>query len=155
MRSISLSLRVERFSALKWVFVFLVALLGLRSAEAHPSRVIADVVLSEQRLYLTVDGSRAAVWPVSTARRGYRTPVGSYRPRRLQAVWYSRRYDWAPMPHAIFFRGGYAIHGTYEVRSLGRPVSHGCIRLAPAAAAMLFSLVRSVGPGATLIRVRP
>jgi hypothetical protein len=34
----------------------------------------------------------------------------------------------APMPHSIFFRGGYAIHGSYATGSLGRPASPGCIR---------------------------
>lgn len=82
-------------------------------------------------------------WPVSTARWGYRTPVGSYRPERLERQWYSRKYDWSPMPHAIFFHGGYAIHGSYEVSRLGSPASHGCIRLAPANAATLFSLVKA------------
>lgn len=138
---------------MKWAFVLYV--LVATPAFANPARVVADISLAEQRLYLTVDGMLRAVWPVSTARRGYRTPIGAYRPRRLEAVWYSTRYDGAPMPHAIFFRGGYAIHGTNEVRSLGRPVSHGCIRLAPGAAATLFSLVRSVGPGAAVIRIRP
>jgi len=46
---------------------------------------------------------------------GYRTPNGSYRPERLERQWYSRKYDWSPMPHSIFFSGGYAIHGSYEV----------------------------------------
>ena len=49
------------------------------------------------------------------------------------------------MPHSIFFKGGYAIHGTGYVRYLGRPASHGCIRLAPGNAARLFSLVRQHG----------
>ena len=36
-----------------------------------------------------------------------------------------------PLLMAIFFRGGYAIHGTNMVGRLGRVDSHGCIRLAP------------------------
>ena len=108
-------------------------------------RVRAEIYLSEQRLYLYVDGRLSDKWPVSTARRGYRTPVGSFRPIRLERSWYSRKYDWAPMPHSIFFLGGYAIHGTTEVKRLGRPVSHGCIRLHPSNAARLFRLVRQVG----------
>ena len=108
-------------------------------------RVRAEIDLSEQRLYLYVDGRLRNKWPVSTARRGYRTPVGSFRPIRLERSWYSRKYNWAPMPHSIFFLGGYAIHGTTEVNRLGRPVSHGCIRLHPSNAARLFGLVRQVG----------
>jgi lipoprotein-anchoring transpeptidase ErfK/SrfK len=57
------------------------------------------------------------------------------------------------MPHSIFFRGGIAIHGTYETAGLGRPVSHGCVRLQPANAAALFGLVEHEGLGATTIVV--
>jgi hypothetical protein len=57
------------------------------------------------------------------------------------------------MPHSIFFHGGYAIHGSYEINRLGGPASHGCIRLHPANAAALFELVKSEGTGATSIVV--
>jgi len=79
---------------------------------------------------------------VSTGRWGYSTPNGSYRPQWLARKWFSRKYDWSPMPYSIFFNGGYAIHGSYEVSRLGRPASHGCIRLHPANAAVLFALVK-------------
>jgi hypothetical protein len=46
------------------------------------------------------------------------------------------------MPYSIFFNGGYAIHGSYEISRLGRPASHGCIRLHPSNAAILFALVQ-------------
>jgi lipoprotein-anchoring transpeptidase ErfK/SrfK len=99
------------------------------------------------------DGIPAYSWAVSTARRGYRTPVGTYRPTRLHKMWYSKKYENAPMPHSIFFRGGYAIHGTYYVKSLGRPASHGCIRLHPDNARTLYDLVRAYGSGSTQIVV--
>ena len=73
---------------------------------------------------------------------GYRTPNGTYRPQRLARKWFSRKYDWSPMPYSIFFDGGYAIHGSYEISHLGRPASHGCIRLHPENAAVLFALVK-------------
>ena len=47
------------------------------------------------------------------------------------------------MPYSIFFDGGYAIHGSYEISHLGRPASHGCIRLHPKNAAILFALVQA------------
>jgi lipoprotein-anchoring transpeptidase ErfK/SrfK len=68
----------------------------------------------------------------------------------MERMWYSRKYEWSPMPHALFFRGGYAIHGTYAVRQLGRPASHGCVRLAPGNARTLFEMVRARG-GAQII----
>lgn len=104
--------------------------------------VVVTVDKSAQRLTVNVDGHTQYQWPVSTARWGYRTPNGSYRPQRLERQWYSRKYDWSPMPHSIFFNGGYAIHGSYEVSRLGRPASHGCIRLHPNNAATLFNLVQ-------------
>jgi lipoprotein-anchoring transpeptidase ErfK/SrfK len=94
-------------------------------------------------------------WIVSTARRGYRTPIGTFRPLRLERVWYSTVYDNAPMPYSVFFHRGYAIHGTTEISKLGRPVSHGCVRLHPDNARMLFELIRRYGRSATTIVVRP
>lgn len=113
--------------------------------------VVIHVDRGSQTLTVVVDGARYATWPVSTARRGYRTPAGSFRPSRLERVWYSSKYDNAPMPYSIFFAGGYAIHGTNAIGSLGRRVSHGCIRLHPAHARQLFGLVQSYGRGATRI----
>ncbi len=121
------------------------------AAPAAAGSVVARVDLSEQRMYVSIAGKPAYSWPVSTARRGYVTPTGSYRPTRLHRRWYSRKYNNSPMPYSIFFRGGYAIHGTNALKSLGRPASHGCVRLAPGNAATLFQLVSSYGPRNTRI----
>jgi hypothetical protein len=112
---------------------------GLAPADAG---IVVTVNKSTQRLSVAVDGEVRHVWPTSTARWGYSTPNGVYRPERLERTWYSRKYDWSPMPYSIFFHGGYAIHGSYEISRLGRPASHGCIRLRPSHAAVLFDLVR-------------
>lgn len=104
--------------------------------------IVVTVNKSTQRLSVAVDGDVRYSWPTSTARWGYSTPNGSYRPQRLERKWYSRKYDWSPMPYSIFFHGGYAIHGSYEISHLGRPASHGCIRLRPSHAKVLFNLVR-------------
>lgn len=113
--------------------------------------IVARIDNSQQRMRVYVDGGLAYVWPVSTARRGYRTPPGHYRVQRMERMWYSRKYDWSPMPHALFFRGGYAIHGTYSVRQLGRPASHGCVRLAPGNARVLFEMVRARGGAGVVV----
>jgi hypothetical protein len=116
------------------------ALLGaLTRAEAG---IVVTVDKTAQRLSVSVDGFPRYEWPVSTARWGYRTPNGTYRPQWLARKWFSRKYDWSPMPYSIFFDGGYAIHGSYEISHLGRPASHGCIRLHPDNAAVLFALVQ-------------
>jgi lipoprotein-anchoring transpeptidase ErfK/SrfK len=133
----------------------LVALLFvlLGAAGSAQAGVVATVSLSSQRMYVSVDGRPWRSWPVSTARPGYRTPTGTYKPHTL-AVWHrSTIYSGSPMPHSIFFKGGYAIHGSYETKYLGRPASHGCIRLHPSAAAELFALVRQRGSSNTTIRI--
>ncbi len=114
--------------------------------------VVAQIDQSRQRMRVVVDGRTAYDWPVSTARRGYYTPNGSFRVGLMAPMWRSHKYHGSPMPHAMFFRGGYAIHGTYSTGSLGRRASHGCIRLAPAHAAALFSLARGRGGAAVVIR---
>ena len=133
----------------------LLPLLALLLGFAAPAEagVVARVSLSSQRMDVFVDGRPMYSWPISTARRGYHTPVGTFRPQAL-AVWHrSTIYSGSPMPHAIFFHGGYAIHGSYETRYLVRPASHGCVRLHPAAAAELFLLVRQHGTGNTVIKI--
>jgi lipoprotein-anchoring transpeptidase ErfK/SrfK len=135
--------------------VLLFPILGLMLGFAAPADagVVARVSLSSQRMEVFVDGRPMYSWPVSTARRGYRTPTGTFKPQSL-AVWHrSTIYSGSPMPHAIFFHGGYAIHGSYETAYLGRPASHGCVRLHPAAAAELFSLVRQRGSKNTVIKI--
>jgi len=121
---------------------------GLAPAQAG---IVVTVDKSAQRLSVTVDGAPRYQWPVSTARQGYRTPNGSYRPQRLARKWFSRKYDWSPMPYSIFFDEGYAIHGSYEIAHLGRPASHGCIRLHPQNAALLFALVKERMDDTTIV----
>lgn len=126
--------------------------LGMASSGASAAqRLTAKIDLSEQKLYLYVDGRLRNTWPVSTARKGYHTPTGSWRPTRLERDWHSRKYNWSPMPYSVFFLGGYAIHGTTAVKSLGRPASHGCVRLHTNNAAQLFRLVQRYGRNETRI----
>ena len=121
--------------------------------EAHAGKVVARIDLSTQTMYVSIGGEPTYAWPISTARRGYVTPVGNYRPTRMHREYYSRKYHGSPMPYSIFFRGGYAIHGTYQIKQLGRPASHGCVRLHPDNARRLFNLVQRYGPKNTRIVV--
>lgn len=131
---------------MKRVVFSLACLVGLAlSPSLASASVVAKISLAAQRAEIIVDGSPAYSWPVSTARRGYVTPTGAFRAQRTERMWYSRKYDMSPMPYSVFFYGGYAVHGTGYVRSLGRPASHGCVRLAPAHAATFYNLVRARG----------
>jgi hypothetical protein len=128
---------------------------GLFIAARHADAAVSiHVDLSAQRMTVYADG-QTYEWPVSTAREGYVTPRGTYHPTSLQLMHYSSKYENSPMPHSIFFRGGYAIHGTYETAHLGRPVSHGCVRLSPANAALLYGLVKAEGATITISGVPP
>ncbi len=108
--------------------------------------ILVEIDKSSQRMTVSQDGQRLYTWPVSTGKRGYSTPSGSYKAFRMEKDHFSREWDDAPMPHSIFFtQKGHAIHGSYEVKRIGTPASHGCVRLAPENAATLFSLVKADG----------
>jgi lipoprotein-anchoring transpeptidase ErfK/SrfK len=113
----------------------------------------ARIDISAQRMTVSQYGRVLYTWPVSTARPGYITPRGNYRPTQLHRMWYSRKYEMSPMPYSVFFRGGYAIHGTNAVKRLGTPASHGCVRLHTTNAATFYSMVKQIGPGNTRIVV--
>jgi lipoprotein-anchoring transpeptidase ErfK/SrfK len=128
------------------VLVLTVALTTRASAA-----VVVEIDRAVQHMVVSVDGVPRYNWRVSTARRGYITPSGTYHPEMLAPHWFSRKYYNSPMPHSIFFYGGFAIHGSYEISHLGRPASHGCVRLDPGNAAILFGLVQREGLTATTI----
>jgi hypothetical protein len=110
------------------------------------SSILIAIDKAKQKMTVSVDGVQQYEWPVSTGRAGYSTPSGTYTPTSMNEVWYSQEWDNAPVPHAIFFvKDGHAIHGSYEVKTLGKPVSHGCVRISPQNAATLFALVKKNG----------
>lgn len=123
----------------------MVALGACIVAAPAQAELLVSISKSQQRLSVSVDGAEAFRWPVSTGRKGYTTPSGTYRPTRLERHWYSRKYQMSPMPWSVFFHRGYAVHGTMEAYNLGRPASHGCVRLRPDNASILFSMVKRYG----------
>jgi L,D-transpeptidase-like protein len=119
-----------------------------------PITLVLNADLRAQRVTVTENGKTKYVWPISSGRPGFATPAGTFRPTWASRLWYSRQYELAPMPHAVFFNGGIAFHGTTAVGSLGSAASHGCIRLAPANAATLFNLVHRHGYWQTKVVVQ-
>jgi lipoprotein-anchoring transpeptidase ErfK/SrfK len=110
------------------------------------SQILVDIDKSTQEMTVFVDGVEQYTWKVSTGKPGYATPSGTYTATSMNEMWYSKEWDNAPMPHAVFFmKDGHAIHGTTEVKNLGKPASHGCVRLAPENATILFDLVKQNG----------
>jgi len=132
----------------------LAALLLVTLSTGAAAAIVVQIDRAAQRMAVIVDGAPRYNWRVSTARRGYITPPGTYHPEMLARRWFSRKYYNSPMPHSIFFYGGFAIHGSYEISHLGRPASHGCVRLDPSNAAILFGLVQREGTAATTIVVQ-
>jgi len=108
--------------------------------------VLVNIDKARQKMTVFLDGVEKYDWPVSTGRGGYSTPSGTYTATSMNEVWYSKEWDNSPMPHSIFFmKDGHAIHGSYEVKTLGKPVSHGCVRISPENAATLYALVKKNG----------
>jgi hypothetical protein len=128
--------------------------LCLLSAAPVEAKVAVEIDLSTQVMHVRA-GNATYAWPVSTARSGFATPRGRYHPTLLKRMHYSHKYHMSPMPHSIFFNGGYAIHGTYETGFLGRPASHGCVRLAPSHAARLYQMVSEEGAAITIVGTPP
>ena len=143
-------LRGRRLARLAFAAATVISGLALTPARAD---VVVQIDKSSQRMAVSVDGMTRYNWPVSTGRSGYGTPSGVYHPQLMARRWFSRKYYNSPMPHAIFFYGGFAIHGTYELTRLGGPASHGCVRLHPSHAAALFALVERNGPRHTRIEI--
>jgi lipoprotein-anchoring transpeptidase ErfK/SrfK len=116
------------------------------AAEQPKSSILINIDKSIQELTVFVDGVELYTWLVSTGTRGYSTPSGTYTASSMNEIWYSRQWDNAPMPHAIFFtKKGHAIHGTLEEKKLGQAASHGCVRLSRENAKTLFQLVKATG----------
>ena len=120
--------------------------LSLIACSTAPAALLIKVDKSAQTLTVTRDGQTLHTWPVSTGKTGYATPSGNFTTFRMEAEHFSKEWDDAPMPHSVFFtKQGHAIHGSFDTKRLGSPASHGCVRLSPANAAKLFSLVKQEG----------
>lgn len=127
------------------------AMIMTSTASGAAANLVAHIDITTQTMTVTDGGRVVHRWPVSTGRSGYYTPRGTYHPTRMHKMWHSRKYDMTPMPYSVFFRGGYAIHGTSQVKRLGRPASHGCVRLATTNAKRFYELVRMRGANNTRI----
>ncbi|HEY0151514.1 MAG TPA: L,D-transpeptidase [Longimicrobium sp.] len=129
---------------------------------AKAERLTVTVDLSDRTLFV-MDGQRVLRrFPVSIGAAGYPTPQGSFTIRHM--IW---NPSWRPPPSGwargksyeppgspgnpmgrikIFFRApDFYIHGTGLTSSLGRPASHGCIRMRNIDAAELGRILMEHG----------
>ena len=131
----------------------------LQPAAVSSAMVVIDVNISTQRMNVRTPQGTLGPWKVSTAGESYADAIGTYSidPTRMYTLWKSIKYHGSPMPHAQFYKGGYAIHGTYATGHLGAAASHGCVRLSPKNAATLYSITKPIaeayGLGSVIIRV--
>ncbi|MDB5627224.1 MAG: hypothetical protein JWR73_3026, partial [Tardiphaga sp.] len=110
------------------------------------AKVAITVDKDAQQMTVAVDGVERYSWPVSTGNPSHETPNGKFQTFRMEENHFSKEFDDAPMPHAIFFtKSGHAIHGTDSVNRLGSPASHGCVRLSRANAQTLWDIVKADG----------
>jgi len=127
-------------------FAFGLAAGVLAFAPAAQAAVKITIDKSAQQMTVEQDGRPLYQWPVSTGRAGFDTPSGKFRAFRMERDHFSKEWDDAPMPFSIFFtEKGHAIHGSLDTKNIGRPASHGCVRLTPANAEKLFALVQEDG----------
>jgi len=125
--------------------------------------------LAELRLFYFRPGGDVVTFPISIGRDGWSTPTGSTKIvlKRKDPVWTppaSIRAEDPSLPDVVpagpknplgqyaFSLGwsGYLIHGTNQPSSIGKPASHGCIRMYPEDVAALFGMV-DVGTPVTVI----
>lgn len=132
------------------LFAALAALLAMTTAASAEVSILVD---KSAQIMIVETPTDQYEWPVSTGRDGYNTPTGEFQPYLLKPIHYSSKYENAPMPNSIFFYEGYAIHATYDIKHLGRPASHGCIRLSPRDAKWLYQLVKEYGKENTYIQI--
>ena len=125
---------------------FALSLSAILFAPAAQAAVTVTIDKSVQQMVVAKDGRALYHWPVSTGRPGFDTPNGKFKAFRMEKDHFSKEWDDAPMPFSIFFTPkGHAIHGYLDTKNIGRPASHGCVRLTKANAEKLYALVQEDG----------
>ncbi|MBL7766414.1 MAG: L,D-transpeptidase [Chitinophagaceae bacterium] len=122
----------------------------------------AHVILSEQKLYLYVQGQLIDTFKVSTGIKGRETPEMDKRPDgRMYKKYTSNKFPGGNymglgnMPYVVFISGGFAIHGTTKgnIKKLGKRASHGCIRLHPDNGRIFYEMVKAAGNKNTWVTI--
>jgi lipoprotein-anchoring transpeptidase ErfK/SrfK len=105
---------------------------------APEGQMSLTIDLSTQRAVLFRSGVPIAASTISTGRKGRETPTGVFTILEKQVVHHSRTYDNASMPYMQrLTRRGVSMHAG---KLPGYPASHGCIRLPPSFAKLLYGV---------------
>ena len=99
-----------------------------------------EVDLSDQRLIGWEGSTQVFSYLVSTGKAATPTPTGvfSVQIKRISDRMRGEDYNVPNVPYAMYFSGGYAIHGAYWHNQFGTPVSHGCVNVRVDRAERLF-----------------
>ena len=112
-------------------------LLGV-TPDSEAASTTIEVDLAAQTATLTHDGLPGTAVPISTGRKGFRTPAGTYVVTDKHRKWRSTLYP-ADMPY--FMRLSCGDIGFHQGNLPGYPASHGCIRMRRQDAAEFFKRV--------------
>jgi lipoprotein-anchoring transpeptidase ErfK/SrfK len=103
----------------------------------HASGALIEISVASQRLIAWRDGVAVMRLVISTGRPGYDTPTGRYKVIfKNPNAWSSKWGVW--MPWAMNWHGNYFIHQlphypdsseNIGASTLGKPASHGCVRV--------------------------
>jgi len=138
---------------LKYSKALAALLVATGEALAQETRPVARrivVSIPDRKLALVEDGRIVKIYPVAVGAAATPSPAGSFTvaARVSHPIWYGPHKVVPPGksnplgPRWIgLSRKGYGIHGTSNPRSIGRPASHGCIRLHNSDIEELFGLV--------------
>jgi hypothetical protein len=105
---------------------------------SEAARTTIEVDLAAQTATRTLDGTPGTAVPISTGRKGFRTPAGTYVVTDKHRKWRSTLYP-ADMPY--FLRLSCGDLGFHQGNLPGYPASHGCIRMRRQDAADFFKNV--------------
>lgn len=118
----------------------------MRNSEYYRASYSITVNINARRLHLIKNGKWFKSYPIAVGKILTKTPTGTYRIINKQVN--------PGGPFGVRWMGlnrkGYGIHGTNNPSSIGKAVSHGCIRMYNKDVIELFNLV-SVGTKVTII----
>ena len=121
----------QSWSICRWLLAIPAALIfaaGAFAEEDPPSSEKRVEINKTEQMLRAYEGDQLVFETrISTGRRGFETPKGSYHAGVKHRYHYSKRYHNAPMPFSVQVNGHIFIHGFTEVPMW--PASHGCIRV--------------------------
>ena len=135
---------------MRWMAALFVAVGEALAQEPRPVARRIVVSIPDRKLALVEDGRTVKIYPVAVGAPVTPSPTGSFTviARIAHPTWYGPGKVVPPGksnplgPRWIgLSRKGYGIHGTSNPRSIGRPASHGCIRMHNADVEELFGMV--------------